>query len=101
MRGRRVRASARRSAILNARLSDFGIGKQRAHEMRREIPRHTFNGRRTTKISKLRHLQPHVTAGMDAAKGLQIHVDVEREPVVARTAADANTETRKLAFCDV
>src|ERR1019366_3178623 len=38
---------------------------------------------------------------MYAPKGLQIHVDVERKPVVACTAADANAKTRKLAFGDV
>src|ERR1700687_4822529 len=38
---------------------------------------------------------------MDASEGLKIHVNVESQAVIARAAADANAEARKLPLSDI
>src|ERR1700681_811338 len=69
--------------------------------MGREILCHHSNGRRAAQIGKLRHLQPCKAARIDAREGRKIHVNVESQAVIARTAADSNAEARKFALPDV
>ena len=45
--------------------------------------------------------EPGVAARIDARKRLEIHRDVEREPVVASGLADAQPDARELALADV
>ena len=52
-------------------------------------------------IAHLRHLEPRVTAGVDAPERLEVHRDVEREPVVRAALADAQADARELAGTDV
>ena len=50
---------------------------------------------------ELGHREARHAAGVDAAERLEVHVDVEREPMVAAAAPDAQADACELALPDV
>ena len=65
-------------------------------QMRLQAIRGRGHGARPTKRAQLRHLKSRISARIDALERLQIHIDVQSEAMVARTAPDANADTRSL-----
>src|SRR5262245_7488844 len=49
----------------------------------------------------LRHAQSRIAAGVDGAERRQVHVHVEREPMVAAAADDADAERGDLGAVDI
>src|SRR3954463_6926873 len=56
---------------------------------------------RDAQIARLRDLQAAVTAGVDGGKGGEVHIDVEREPMVSPASRHANAERGDLGALDI
>src|ERR1039457_4996076 len=57
--------------------------------------------RDATKIREARDLESRISADVDAPKRLQIERNVEREPVIAGTASNAQTDTGQFGAVDI
>src|SRR5688572_1029624 len=82
--------------------SSLSQRRERALDEWRERPSRFLDaGVRLSERGQLRHLQSGVATGIDALEGLEFHVHVERQAVVAGAATDAQAHAGDLAAIDV
>src|SRR6516162_5727996 len=87
-------------AAVTVRLRIAGSG-QAPDEMGLESRRRRLDAGGSAMGGQLGHLQSRKAARIDPAERLEVHADIQRKPVVARSAPDAQADAGELAAADV